>query len=164
MVGFLDARSREQILAPVPAAGGALVMREWPVAGMDLRIDAVTSSGRSSVSIPGGPSSVRYDLLTAGVALPWRARPEWLGGLELLGGPRVSLLWLRRSFDTAGFPSVPQSYTTVTPGLLAGFELPLFKGLSLGGELHLDWALVQIDGQDRSTALAEGLLGLGWRF
>lgn len=164
MVGFLDARSRDQILAPVPAAGGALVLREWPVAGMDLRIDAVTSSGRSSVSIPGGPSSVRYDLLTAGVALPWRARPEWLGGLELLGGPRVSLLWLRRSFDTAGFPSVPQSYTTLTPGLLAGFELPLFKGLSLGGELHLDWALVQIDGRDRSTALAEGLLGVGWRF
>jgi hypothetical protein len=131
---------------------------------MDLRLDAITASGRSALAIPGGPDSVRFELLTAGVALPWRARTTWLGGLELLGGPRLSALWIRRRFDAAEFAAAPQSYLTVTPGLLLGLEVPLYRGLSLGAELHLDWALVRIDGENRSSGFAETIAGVGWRF
>jgi hypothetical protein len=163
MLGFLDRRSRDQILAAVPGAGAAMAVREWPTAGMDLRFDVITASGRSPLSIPGGPQSVRYDALTAGVSLPWRMQAEWLGSVELMAGPRLSALWIRRRFDSASFPAAPQSYLTVTPGLMFGLEVPLGRRLSLGAEMHLDWALVRIDGNNRSSALAEGLLGIGWR-
>lgn len=163
MLGFLDRRSRDQILGTVPGAGAAMTFREWPMAGMDLRFDVITASGRSPLAIPGGPESVRYDALTAGVSLPWRVRPEWLGSAELMAGPRLSALWIRRRFDAA-FTAAPQSYLTVTPGLMLGLEVPMLRRLSLGAELHLDWTLVRIDGNNRSSALAEGLLGLGWRF
>jgi hypothetical protein len=164
VVGFVDRASRDRILGAVAGAGAAVVVREWPVAGMDLRLDAITASGRSALAIPGGPDSVRFELLTAGVALPWRARTTWLGGLELLGGPRLSTLWIRRRFDAAQFAAAPQSYLTVTPGLLLGLEVPLYRGLSLGAELHLDWALVRIDGENRSSGFAETIAGVGWRF
>ncbi|HSM92930.1 MAG TPA: caspase family protein [Anaeromyxobacteraceae bacterium] len=164
MLGFLDRGSRDRILGTVAGYGAAMTVREWPAGGMDLRVDAVTSSGRSPLGIPGGPASVRYDALSAGVAIPWRARLDRLGGLELLGGPRLSALWIRRRFDAVDFPAAPQSFLTITPGLLLGLELPVSRRLSLGAELHLDWALVRIDGENRSSGLAEGLLGVGWRF
>ncbi len=164
MVGFLDGRSREEILRPATGFGAAALLREWPVAGMDLRVDLVSSTGSSNVKVAGHPERVGYELMTGGVGFPWRLRSELLGSTELFAGPRVSGLWIRRRFDAGKFGGAPQSFLTVTPGLLMGAEIPLFKGLSLGAELHLDWALIKIDGQNRSTGLAEGLLGVGWRF
>ncbi|MGB8930436.1 MAG: caspase family protein [Anaeromyxobacteraceae bacterium] len=163
VLGFVDRRSRDQILGTVPGAGAVMTLREWPVAGMDLRFDAVTASGRSALSIPGGPDSVRFDAFTAGVSLPWRVSGEWLGGVELLAGPRLSALWIRRRFDAANYPAAPQSYLTMTPGMMFGLELPISRRFSLGAEVHVDWALIRVDGNNRSSALAEGLFGLGWR-
>lgn len=164
VVGFLDRRSREEVLGTTTGFGAALLLREWPVAGMDLRVDAISSAGRSTVQVAGNPERVRYEVMTAGVGLPWRLRSEWLGAVELFAGPRLSGLWIRRRFEAASFDGAPQSYFTVTPGVLLGVEVPLLKGLSLGAELHVDWAVVKIDGRNQSSGLAEGLLGVGWRF
>jgi hypothetical protein len=163
-VVFLDRRSRDDVLGPVTAAGATVAVREWPAAGMELRVDAATSTGRSRVSISGGPIAVGYDLLTAGVALPFRFRPGSPGGIGLYAGPRLSALWIRRRFDLSPSPAVAQSYFTFTPGITAGIDVPLGRRLFLGVEAHLDWTLVRIDGENRSSALAEGLAGIGWGF
>jgi hypothetical protein len=161
-VGFLDRHGRDEVLGTVPAAGAALTLREWPTAGTDLRVDAVTSAGTSRLALPGGPVGVGYSLLSAGVALPWRIEAAWLGRATLLAGPRVSVLWIRRRFDLAPAPA-PQSWFTFTPGMMLGLELPLTTRLTLGAEAHLDWAMVRLDGENRSSAFGEGLFGIGWR-
>jgi hypothetical protein len=163
-VAFLDRRSRADVLAPVTAVGATLALREWPVAGMELRVDAATSSGASRVTLSGGPLTIGYDLVAGGVALPWRFRPGWPERVELFAGPRLSGLWLRRRFDLSPSPAVAQTYFTFTPGLVAGLEVQLTRRLTLGAEGHLDWAFVRIDGASRTSGLVEGLAGLGWRF
>ncbi|HSN13755.1 MAG TPA: caspase family protein [Anaeromyxobacteraceae bacterium] len=163
-VAFLDRRSRADVLAPVTAVGAALAIREWPTVGMELRVDAATSSGTSHVTISGGPLAVGYDLVAGGLALPWRFRPGWPDRVELFAGPRLSGLWIRRRFELSPSPSVAQTYFTFTPGLVAGLEVQLTRRLSFGAEGHLDWAIVRIDGASRTSGLAEGLAGFGWSF
>jgi uncharacterized caspase-like protein len=164
MLGFVDRRSRDEILGTTAGFGAALLLREWPVAGMDLRIDAISGAGEGSIKVAGHPERTRYEVLTAGVGLPWRLRTELLGAAELFAGPRLSGLWIRRRFESAAYDPAPQSYFTLAPGLLVGAEVPLFKGLSLGAELHMDWTLVRMDGQNRSSGMAEFMAGVGWRF
>lgn len=163
-IGFVDRRSRDDVLGPVNAVGATATLREWPAPGLELRVDALTSSGRSRLSLPGGALAVGYDLLAAGLSLPWRFRPAPLPATELFAGPRLSALWIRRRFDLAPSPGVEQSWFSFTPGLVAGFDVQLGRRLTLGAEAHLDWTLVRVDGSDRSTALAGGMAGLGWRF
>jgi hypothetical protein len=163
-VGFVDRQSRADVLAPVAAIGATLAVREWPTHGMELRVDAATSTGTSHVSISGGPLAVSYDLVAGGVALPWRFRPLWLDRAELFAGPRLSGLWIRRRFELAPSPEVAQTWFTFTPGVVAGLDVRLTPRLSLGAEAHLDWTLVRIDGASRWSGLAAGSAGLGWRF
>jgi hypothetical protein len=162
-LSFLDAGSRGGVLGPAVAFGLAATLRDWPSEGVTLRLDAVTGSGRATLRQ--GAVSARYgfQVATGGVALAWRATPRWLGGATLLAGPRLSALWIDRRFDL-GLANLPQRALSVTPGLLAGVSVPLGRGLTASAELQLDWALVKVDGQDRSTAFAEGLVGVGWTF
>lgn len=162
-LSFLDRGSRDTLLGPALGLGAAATLRGWPSPDLTLRLDAASATGRGSHRQ--GAAQARYDyrLVDAGAALAWRLQPAWLGRGSLLLGPRVSGLWIDRRFDLA-LAGATQSYFTFAPGLLAGAEVPLGGGLSLGAELQLDWALVKVDGQDRSTAFAQFLLGLGWRF
>ncbi|HSM93896.1 MAG TPA: caspase family protein [Anaeromyxobacteraceae bacterium] len=163
-IGFLDRRSREDVLAPVVAFGATLALREWPAAGLDLRVDAAAASGTSHLDFAGSPVAVGYDLLAGGISLPWRAPPLLYGRAGLFVGPRLSGVWIRRRFDLSPSPGVAQSWFSFTPGLVAGVEVQLGRRLSLGAEGHLDWALVRIDGTNRWSGLAAALAGLGWRF
>ncbi len=163
LLSFLDARSRREVLGAVPAAGAALSYADWPVAGMTVRLDATGAAGRSRIEQGGRAASFRYSAMSAGVALPWNvplARPV---GARVFAGPRLSALWLDRSFDLALAPA-GQSYFTFTPGLLLGASVPVGRGISAGAELHLDWAIVRVDGRSRSSGLGEMLVGAGYRF
>ena len=162
-LSFLDAGSRGSLLGPAVGCGLAATLRDWPSPDVVLRLDAVAGSGRATLRQ--GAVSARYgfQVATGGLALAWRAAPAWLGGGRLLAGPRLSALWIDRRFDLA-LASLPQRAFVVTPGLLAGLSVPLGRGLTASAELQLDWAVVKLDGKDRSTAFAEGLLGVGWTF
>jgi hypothetical protein len=151
------------VLGPAVGYGLAASLRDWPSPDVVLRLDAVTGSGRATLRQ--GAASARYgfQVATGGLALAWRATPGWLGGGTLLAGPRLSALWIDRRFDL-GLANLPQRALTVTPGLLAGLSLPLGRGFTASAELQLDWAVVKLDGKDRSTAFAEGLVGVGWKF
>jgi hypothetical protein len=163
LLAFLDARSRREILAPVPGFGVALSRQGWPAPELSLRLDLTTSVGRSHVEVPGGAASFGYTALSAGVSLPWRFTPGSAGGPALLVGPRLSALWIDRRFDVALAPA-GQSYFTFTPGVLLGASVPLGRRFTAGAELHLDWAVVKVDSQTRSSGLAEILVGAGYRF
>jgi hypothetical protein len=163
LLTFLDARSRRQVLGPVPGYGAVLTYREWPAQGMSLQLDVTTSFGRSRITQGPYQASFGYSALAAGVSVPWRFEPGLPGRLALLAGPRLSMLWLDRRFDLALAPP-GQSWFTLTPGVLLGASLPLGQSFSAGAELHLDWTFLRVDGQNRSSGLAELLLGAGWRF
>lgn len=163
VLGFVDRRGRDGILGTVTGLGAAATVREWPFAGVDVRIDAVASAGHSRVSVAGREERISYDVLAAGVAMPWRLPVPWLGATEVLAGPRISALRIHRDLDRAQVGTAPRDWFALTPGVLLGVEVPLGGRLSLGAEVHLDWAVVQADGENRSSGLAAGLIGVGWR-
>jgi hypothetical protein len=162
-LSFLDQGSRDTLLGPALGFGAVATRRGWPSEDLVLRLDAASATGRSTLRQGAAAARYGYALVDVGVALAWRASPAWLAGGGLLAGPRVSGLWIDRSFELA-LAGAPQRYFTFTPGLFLGADLPLGRGLSLEAELHLDWALVKVDGRDRSTAFGEALLGFDWRF
>jgi hypothetical protein len=101
-----------------------------------------------------------YAVVTAGLAVPWQLR---IGRASLLAGPRLSALWLERRFDLALAPG-GRSWFTVSPGVLLGVRVPVGPAFSLGAELHVDYSVVRVDGENRSSGLGELLVGAGYRF
>ncbi len=160
VLGFLG-RSGQDILGPVFGAGATLTLREWPARRMALRIDVLGSTGRADY----GAGSARFDYtaVTAGVALPWRFPLGATSGVALLAGPRLSAVYVARQFNLQ-LAGAPQSYFVMTPGLLAGVGWDVGERFTLGAELQLDWILLKVDGQDRSSAFGAVLLGAGYRF
>lgn len=163
LLSFLDARSRREVLGPVPGWGVTLTRRAWPSPDLALRLDLTTSAGRSRVRLPAGTAAFDYSALTAGVSLPWRIAGGGPGRPALVAGPRLSALWLARRFDLALAPP-GQTYFTFTPGVLAGATLPIGRRVTAGAELHLDWTILQVDSESRSSGLLELLVGAGYRF
>ncbi|HET9551974.1 MAG TPA: caspase family protein [Anaeromyxobacteraceae bacterium] len=162
LLSFLDGGSRRAVLGPTVGFGAAASLRDWPSRDVTVRVDAVSSFGRGTLRLPGGAAGFDYSLVNGGAALAWRAQPAWLGGATLLGGPRLSVLWIDRRFGL-DLVAAPQRYLTFTPGMLLGASVPLGRGLTLGAELHADWAVVKVDGADRSSGFGELLVGLGWK-
>jgi hypothetical protein len=166
VMGFLDARNRQQVLGTVFGAGATLVDRAWPSHRLNLRLDVVGSTGSGTLTqgTPAGPQSAAYGYtaVAAGASFPWRFGLGW-DRLELLAGPRLSFLYLDRSFR--GITLVPpgQSYLTFTPGVVAGLAWQRGR-LTMGAEAQVDFLLLKIDGQNRSSGFGSFLLGAGWRF
>ncbi len=164
VLGFLDGRSRQDILGSVVGAGATLTLREWPARRMALRIDVVGSTGQADFLQAGRAARLSYTAVTAGVALPWRfplsAGP---GGITLLAGPRLSMVYLARRFDLQ-LAGAPQSYLVMTPGILLGASWDISSRITLGTELQVDYVFLNVDGQNRSSGFGELLLGAGYRF
>jgi hypothetical protein len=90
MMGFLDERSRRDVIGPMIGAGATLTLREWPARRMALRLDLIGSAG------PGQAAGARLNYTafrrpawrwSSGRASPpcsrtgastwsWRARPR----------------------------------------------------------------------------------------
>ncbi len=163
LFSFIDQASREQLLGPSGTVGVTASLRDWPARHLTLRVDVAGASGRASYRPSGVNAGYDYQLFNAGVAVAWRAEPRWLRGGSLLAGPRLSALRVARQF-VLELASAPQTYFTLTPGLLLGADFPVWKGVVASTELHLDWAVVKVDGQDRSTGFGEWMIGVGYRF
>jgi hypothetical protein len=161
LLGFLDARSRRDVLGNAFAFGATLTRRDWPAGRFSLRLDALGSTGKSSVDGPGGRSNYSFTAFTAGASLPWRFHPLANRRFSLLAGPRFSLVRIDRRFDVdlAG----RQNFLSFAPGAVAGVGYDLGR-LTLGAEVQLDWMLLKVDESSRSSGLAQLLFGAGWRF
>jgi caspase domain-containing protein len=165
VMGFLDAKSRRDVLGTTFGAGATLTRRDWPSARVNLRVDAIGATGSGSVTTPTtlGPVSApfSYNAFSGGVALPWRFPVLLDGRLALLAGPRLSAVYLQRSLKVE--VAAPQSFFTLTPGLLGGVSYE--RGhFTLGAEAQVDFVLVRVDNENRSSGFAEVLFGAGWRF
>jgi hypothetical protein len=163
LFSFIDQASREQLLGAAGTVGVTASLRDWPARHLTLRVDVTGASGHGSYLVSGTNAGYDFQLFNAGVAVAWRAEPPWLRGGSLLVGPRLSALRLARQFALE-LASAPQTYFTLTPGLLLGADFPIGKGFVASTELHLDWAVVKVDGQDRSTGFGEWMFGVGYRF
>lgn len=160
-LSFLDARSRRDVLGSVPAFGAAIAYDDWPRPGMSLRMDVAKSAGTSRVQLGARSADLRYSAFTAGASLPWRVTPASLGGACLLAGPRLSGLWLDRRVELA---PPTQSWFMLSPGVLLGASVPVTKRVALGAEVHLDFTLARVDGENRSSGMGELLLGAAYKF
>jgi hypothetical protein len=156
-LGFLG-RSGRDLLPLVPAAGATLTRRDWPARRLSLRLDLTGSTGSARY----GGARFDYTAVAAGVALPWQVSPG-PSRLRLFAGPRLSGVYLTRRFRLA-LAGGPQSYLVMTPGLLTGATWDAGRRLTLGMEIQADWALVRVDGRDRSSAFGAFLVGAGYRF
>lgn len=161
-LGFLDAASRRDVLSPVLGAGAVATLREFPARRMALRLDVTGAAGRQTYASGASKASFRYTALAAGAALPWQFPIGLAPGLSLQAGPRLSFVYLERQFGL-DLARAPQSYLVMTPGLLLGVGWDLGR-YSLGAELQLDWMLVRVDDQNRSSGFGALLLGGGYRF
>ncbi len=165
VMGFLDSNNRRDVLGPVVAAGATLTYRDWPSHRVNLRIDAIGTGGSGTLSAPTPAGTQQatysYTAFAAGAALPWRFTLPMSERLQLLGGPRLSMVYLQRSFKLDLVPA--QSYLTLTPGLMGGVSYQVGR-LTLGAEAQLDFLLLKVDGRNRSSGFGELLFGAGWRF
>jgi len=166
VLGFLDSRSRSEVLGPVFGVGATLVDRDWPTHRVNLRFDVLgsTGSGTLTQATSAGPqaASYSYTAFAAGASLPWRFGLGW-DRLELLAGPRLSFLYLDRRFRGLDLVPPGQSYLTLTPGLMAGLAWQRGR-LTVGAEAQVDFLLLKVDGQNRSSGFGSFLMGAGWRF
>jgi len=160
VMGFVDARSRAELLPATVAAGAVLQLRDWPAAPLGLRIDVLGATGRATLVQGGASARYDYTAFAAGLALPYRAALAG-GRLALVAGPRLSVVSISRSFrlDLAA----PQRYLTFTPGLMGGLSAQWGR-LTLGLEGQLDWMLLQVDARRRGSGFGALLLGAGWSF
>jgi len=160
-MGFLDRGGRAQLLPVVPAAGLTLQLRDWPAPRLALRLDLLGATGRATLvdARAGARAGYHYDAFTAGIALPYRIPLS--AGLNLLAGPRLSLVTIARRFQL-DLPA-PQRVLTFAPGLLAGLSWETGR-LTLGLEAQADWMMVQVDGQGRGSGFGAVVGGAGWRF
>ncbi len=165
VMSFLDARDRRDVLGPTLGAGAVVVARDWPSHRVNLRVDVVGTGGSGALdaATAAGPvqASYSYSAFAAGASLPWRFGLGQGDRLALLAGPRLSLVWLKRSYQLDLV--APQSYLTFTPGLVGGVAWQVGR-VTVGAEVQADFLLLKVDGQNRSTAFGELLMGAGWRF
>jgi len=157
VMGFLGSSS---LLPPVYAAGAAFTRRDWPAPRLALRLDLLGSSGRALYRQAGQSAPFDYQVLSAGLAVPYR-HGLLAGRLQLFAGPRLSMVWLRRSFqlDLVG----SHSYLTFTPGVVAGLAWESGRWVA-GLEAQADWMAVRVDGKNQASGFGALVGGVGWRF
>ncbi len=156
VMGFLGG---QRPLPAVPAFGAVFSRRDWPAPRLALRLDLLGSTGRATFRQAGQSAPFDYQAFSAGVAVPYR----WglLPGLQLFAGPRLSAVWLRRSFqlDLVG----SHSYLTFAPGVVAGLSFESGRWVA-GLEGQADWMATRVDGRSQASGFGALLGGVGWRF
>lgn len=161
-LGFLDARSREQVLPASVLAGAGLRLDGVLLDGrLDVWVDVAAGQGRQVLRLdPGGSVPVRHRTLLLGAAVgpSW-----WWGPVGFSTGPRVAGLWLQRSFQLE-LLSQDERYLTVWPGWMAGLSWRFSPAFVVDAKAQLLWAYVPVDGQTRMVGFGGLMLGGGYRF
>lgn len=159
--GFLDAKSRDELLPLAMGLGLSLRFDGWLLPRLGLAIDLMASSGSQSLKL--SETNVvpfTYRSLDVGVSFPYRWQ---FRQLSLFAGPRVAALWLQRSFQLDAYQGA-QSYLTVSPGAVVGAALLLTERLELSAQANITYTWVVVDGSGTGVGFAGGWAGLGYRF
>ncbi|MBI3185282.1 MAG: caspase family protein [Myxococcales bacterium] len=161
VMGFVDSKSRAELLPEAPSGGVALRLDGFPSARLSLQLDLALSAGRQSLRLSAlEPLPFGYRMVQLGASVPYSWR---LGRLSFLAGPRVAGLWLSRSFELEAYHA-GQSYLTVSPGLMAGAAYGLSERWELSAQMQLMLTYVVVDGAGQGLGFAGGWAGAGYRF
>ncbi len=159
--GFLDAKSRAQLLPNEATAALALRLDGFFSRRLSLAVDLSGSAGRDSVApVPGQPVPLSFANVSVGVSTPFALVQ---GPVTVTLGPRVAALYLGRSFDLVTYRK-DQSYFTVTPGLALGASYAITRELEVAVQGHLMGTYVMVDGSGQWLGFAGAWAGLGYRF
>lgn len=159
-LGFLDARSRDEVLPTVPSMGLALRADRVGLDALSIGLDVSGFSGVSALSLGGGaPVPFQWTSVVAGVSglLRWD-----VGRLSLWGGPRVAGWLVQRSFSLEAY-SKQQSAFTVSPGLLLGGVVRLTERWEVSVNSQVMVTLLTVDGAVQVLGFAGGWLAVGYR-
>lgn len=159
-IGFVDAQSRAEVVPESLAAGVQLRLEDVIASGIGIEADLLTAGGAAALRFGTTPVPISFQAISAGIAAPatWRS-DAW----AISTGPRVAVLWVRRSFELETFAGA-QTVTTLIPGWTAGAEWALHERWALTLGLDLSLAVITVDQQSQPRGLAGARAGVGYRF
>lgn len=137
-----------------------------PLFGVELQLDDFfrrnwswgfdVAFGGTHATVPNLAVPYGFSELTLGTSIVAR----WpLGRLVPFVGGRVALLSLKRSFEGGGLPA--QSYSTFSPGIVAGLTWHVAGGFNLTARGRVHYLFYDVD-EDRSLAYWELALMVGY--
>ncbi|WP_229908239.1 caspase family protein [Comamonas sp. JC664] len=162
VLGFLDARSRREVLPRTLMTGAGVRWRGLLLEQrLDVGVDLAMGQGRQALRLDvGGTVPVRHRAVMLGVTVG----PSWeWGRLGVSTGPRVAALWMERSFQL-DLLNQDERYFTVWPGWMAGVSWRLGTRWVLEAKGQLLWAYVPVDGRTRAVGFGGFWLSGGYRF
>jgi hypothetical protein len=144
-----------------PLVGGEGTVHNFFGRGFAWSFDAQYGWSTGGVATPrlGVPLTYRYSLVNVGTSLlyEWNQDGAWVPFL----GARLGLSLMNREFDDATFPR--QSFTTMSPGVVAGLKFRLGRNFGLVGRGRVHYLLYNVD-ETRSLGYAEFGLMLSYEF
>lgn len=159
--GFIDSKSRSQLLPNQMTGALALRFDGLLSRKVSLALDFAFSAGRDSIAPTAGQSvPLRFTNYSWGVSTPFALLQ---GPVSVSLGPRVAALFLRRSFDLETYRK-DQDYFTVTPGLALAASYAITRELEFSAQGHLMGTYVMVDGSGQVLGFAGAWAGLGYRF
>lgn len=161
VVGFLDERSRAELLPGVAAVGAAVRFDHVGFDAFSIAIDVSGFAGSDTVRVGGGaPIPFKWTSVVGGVAGLLRFEA---GRVSVWGGPRVAGWFLGRSFSLGSYAG-QQSAFSVAPGAQVGVAVRVFDRweASLNGQVLL--SLLTVDGVLQPLGFAGAWLAVGYRF
>jgi hypothetical protein len=138
---FFDQPTRDGLFPPAGMLGAELELRDFFRRGWVVAADVAAGGARAALERPGGENlPFRFTEVTVGASL----YTEWSAGrLAPFAGLRVALMLLGRSFDRGEIPA--QSFSTFSPGLVAGLRWRLGGGLGVLARARLHYLLYNVD-------------------
>lgn len=159
--GFLDAKSRAELLPGGPSLGVAVRFDRVLLKHIALEADASGFGGTQFLTLGGGapiPFAWSSVLVGASALVSWDWR--WL---SLWAGPRVAGLWVSRSFNLEAYQAT-QSAFTVTPGVMVGGAVRLSSRVELTINIQTMLTVLTVDGATQVLGFAGGFAGVGYRY
>jgi len=158
---IFDAPTAQGGLFPsAPIVGGEATVHNFFGRGFAWSFDA--QYGWSSGLVNAGRLTgltYRYSLVTLGTSLLYEANQD--GTWVPFVGARLGLNLMNREFDDLQFPR--QSFSTMSPGVVAGLKLRLGRNVGLIGRGRVHYLLYNVD-ETRSLGYAELGLLLSYEF
>ena len=143
-----------------PLIGGELSLHNVLTRGLQLSFDASYGWASGNVSTMLLPTlAYRYSLVTLGgsALYEFRQQTNWVP----FAGLRVGLNLMSREFSEPALPK--QTYTTMSPGLVAGLKYRISTNFSVMARGRLHYLLYNID-ETRNLGYAEAGLLLQYEF
>jgi hypothetical protein len=161
MQTFFDAPTRDGLFPPAGLLGAELEVRDFFRRRWVVAADLAAGGARATLLRSGGVElPFRFAEVTVGGSL-FREWSPAAGRLSLFLGGRVALMLMSRTFESSAIPH--QSFSTFSPGLLAGLRYRLAGGLGAMLRARVHYLLYNVE-ENRSLGYSELGAALSYDF